>query len=212
MPTKRRTVPRKKRLQPRKSPTQARSQKTVEEILEATARILQKEGVLELSTNKVARVAGVSIGSLYQFFPNKESLLAALVERKILADKTHFERELAGIEEWTFPQQLRRIAEVGIVLHRQEEGLFKIMFEQLQASGQANLAREMNRLFHDILLGLMLRHSRFKTDPKTTSLKARLYATTLLAVWHEQVEESWLAFSVGDVVDHVSGMILADSR
>src|SRR3990172_4782804 len=66
---------------PRKQPKQARSQTTVEAILEATARILAAEGRARLSTNRVAEVAGVSVGSLYQYFPNKDALLAELRRR-----------------------------------------------------------------------------------------------------------------------------------
>jgi len=66
--------------QPRKIPTQARSKRLVASILEATARILRDEGAEAASTNRVAKVAGVSVGSLYQYFPNKESLILALAQ------------------------------------------------------------------------------------------------------------------------------------
>src|SRR5947209_7244958 len=69
------------RTQPRKVAIQARSQATVDAILRATARILVKEGYDRASTNKIAVAAGVSIGSLYQYFPSKEALVAALVEQ-----------------------------------------------------------------------------------------------------------------------------------
>ncbi len=65
---------------PRKKPRQLRSQQTVAAILEATARILVDEGFKGLNTNRVAETAGVSIGSLYQYFPNKEALVLALAE------------------------------------------------------------------------------------------------------------------------------------
>lgn len=65
----------------RKRPTQRRSQRTVDAILQATARILVGEGYKGLNTNRVAEVAGVSIGSLYQYFPNKEALVLALIEQ-----------------------------------------------------------------------------------------------------------------------------------
>src|SRR5258705_13397994 len=74
-------LPNKPRTQPRKVAKQARSQGTVEAILRATARILVKEGYDRASTNKIALVAGVSIGSLYQYFPSKEALEPALIER-----------------------------------------------------------------------------------------------------------------------------------
>lgn len=67
-------------LSPRKAPTQARARATVEAILRASARILTKRGFDGLSTNAVAQLAGVSVGSLYQYFPSKEALIRALVE------------------------------------------------------------------------------------------------------------------------------------
>jgi AcrR family transcriptional regulator len=68
-------------LAPRKAPRQSRSQATVEVILEAAARVLAKESLEGFNTNRVAEVAGISIGSLYQYFPNKAALTAALIER-----------------------------------------------------------------------------------------------------------------------------------
>ena len=72
-------TPEKPRLQARKQPLQARSAATVGVILEAAARILEERGLTGLNTNLVAQRAGVSIGSLYQYFPGKEALLAALI-------------------------------------------------------------------------------------------------------------------------------------
>ena len=68
-------------LAPRKAPKQRRSKATVEAILEATARVLVDEGYEKASTNRIAKVAGVSIGSLYQYFPGKEALVLALVQQ-----------------------------------------------------------------------------------------------------------------------------------
>src|ERR1700693_2443208 len=66
---------------PRKLASQERSRATVDALLEATTRILIKEGYDKASTNRIAEVAGVSIGSLYQYFPSKEALVAAVVAR-----------------------------------------------------------------------------------------------------------------------------------
>lgn len=69
------------RLKPRKSPTQHRAKATVDAIFEATTQVLLSDGLAQLTTNHVAKRAGVSIGTLYQYFPGKEALLYALVER-----------------------------------------------------------------------------------------------------------------------------------
>ena len=66
---------------PRKQPRQSRAQATVEAMLDAAAHILVEAGYEGFNTNKVAEQAGVSIGSLYQYFPNKAALLAALRHR-----------------------------------------------------------------------------------------------------------------------------------
>src|SRR5215467_9198781 len=72
---------RKLQTNPRKVASQERSRLTVDALLEATARVLIKDGYDRASTNRIAAVAGVSIGSLYQYFPSKEALVAAVVGR-----------------------------------------------------------------------------------------------------------------------------------
>ena len=67
----------------RKKPGQARSAATVEAIFEATARILQDQGSAALNTNAIARLAGISIGTLYQYFADKKSILIALARREL---------------------------------------------------------------------------------------------------------------------------------
>src|ERR1700759_2137679 len=66
---------------PRKQASQERSRATVDALVEATARILVREGFDKASTNRIAEAAGVSVGSLYQYFPSKEALVAAVIDR-----------------------------------------------------------------------------------------------------------------------------------
>ncbi|RZI79476.1 MAG: TetR/AcrR family transcriptional regulator [Rubrivivax sp.] len=66
----------------RKQPTQERAHRTIGLIFEATAQIVDKEGAEALSTNKIARLAGVSIGTLYQYFPTKEAIIVAMVSQE----------------------------------------------------------------------------------------------------------------------------------
>lgn len=66
-------------LAPRKAPRQSRSRKTRDAILQAAAGILARDGLSGLTTNHVARAAGISIGSLYQYYPNKQAIITALL-------------------------------------------------------------------------------------------------------------------------------------
>lgn len=75
-------MPRSTAMHPRKSPRQARSQLTVASILEAAAQLLETQGMAGFNTNAVAGRAGVSIGSLYQYFPSKDALTLALLRRE----------------------------------------------------------------------------------------------------------------------------------
>lgn len=76
--------PRSIALKPRKTPVQARSTHTVDAVFEATIQVLLDGGLQRLTTTRVAERAGVSVGTLYQYFPNKEALLAATLERHLL--------------------------------------------------------------------------------------------------------------------------------
>jgi AcrR family transcriptional regulator len=76
----------------RKQPQQARAQETVRAILEATVGILDREGLDAATTTRIAEAAGVSIGSLYQYFSHRDAILGALQDRE-------FERTLAVVEK-----------------------------------------------------------------------------------------------------------------
>jgi AcrR family transcriptional regulator len=86
-------------LNPRKQPSQARSAQTVAVILEAAAHILEVRGFDGYTTNAIAERAGVSIGSLYQYFPSKDAITAALIDREsaTLLDAVARARE---VEDW----------------------------------------------------------------------------------------------------------------
>ena len=104
----------------KKRPKQARACETVEIILQATTHILKREGRQGLTTNRVAEVAGVSIGSLYQYFPNKASLVAALRERY---DAWFLERLVGAVEKFNSEissESLREALRFGIEIHRED--------------------------------------------------------------------------------------------
>src|ERR1700684_3017742 len=72
-------------LKPRKTPRQARSVATVDAIFEATIQVLLADGARGLTTSRVAERAGVSVGTMYQYFPHKQSLLYAVLQQHLAA-------------------------------------------------------------------------------------------------------------------------------
>ena len=93
-------------LEPRKSPVQARSTASVDAMLEATIQVLLQVGKDKLTTTRVAAIAGVSVGTLYQYFPNKSALLQAVL-------KQHFAQIIVAVERacaQQHGQSLRKMA------------------------------------------------------------------------------------------------------
>jgi AcrR family transcriptional regulator len=74
-------MPRRRANDPRKTPRQSRSRDTYDAVLEATARILETKGLEAANTNAIAERAGISVGSLYQYFPGKQAIFAELIRR-----------------------------------------------------------------------------------------------------------------------------------
>ena len=70
-------------IEPRKQPVQGRSTATVEALYQASIQVLLELGYRKLTTTRVAERAGVSVGSLYQYFPNREALIAAVIARHL---------------------------------------------------------------------------------------------------------------------------------
>lgn len=101
-------------LKARKAPKQARSAATVEAILAAAARVLARESLAGFNTNRVAEVAGVSVGSLYQYFPNKAALVAALIEREQARLAEGLEAAVASVAQVPLVEGLSRLAHLAI--------------------------------------------------------------------------------------------------
>jgi AcrR family transcriptional regulator len=120
---------------PRKQPIQARSKTMVESILRATARILVREGYAALTTNAVAEEAGASVGSLYQYFPSKESLVAALLARHIEDTLGPLRRELPALSLLRVEQAVPRFVELMIASHQIDPTLHRVFVEQLPRIG-----------------------------------------------------------------------------
>ena len=96
-------------LEPRKSPVQARSIASVDAILDATIQVLLSVGTERLTTSRVAMRAGVAVGSLYQYFPNKSALIQAVLQR-------HLEGVTAVVERVCREQKGKTLQQMAVAL------------------------------------------------------------------------------------------------
>ncbi len=124
-------------------PKQQRSKDTVDVILAATARVLVKEGFDRASTNRIADAAGVSIGSLYQYFPSKEALVAALVERHIETMSETLEAEMRALAEAPLAIVVRRMVNLMLEAHAIEPELHRVLNEQVPRVGRLHRVHEV---------------------------------------------------------------------
>lgn len=127
---------------PRKRPVQARSRATVEAILDGAAHILVRDGFDRATTTRIAEAAGVGVGSLYQYFPSKEAVIAALIDRHATALQAVFD-ELAPRLAGTLPAEgVAMIVEAATDAHRLHPTLHRVLNEQVPRIG--DLARIRN--------------------------------------------------------------------
>ena len=140
---------------PRKRPRQERSKATVETILAATARVLVKKGFDGLTTNAVAEAAGVSIGSLYQYFPSKEALVAALIEQHIEEMNAAILHELTRVAQLPMSQAVRAVIELTIRAHSVEPELHRVLTEQVPRVGRLARLAEADGICRRMVAGIL---------------------------------------------------------
>lgn len=154
---------------PRKKPLQARSRALYAAILEATARILEDEGLEAANTNTIAERAGVSVGSLYQYFPDKSAIFAEL----IIASETGLGDMLEALVSSTRGQRLEErmalLVQAAVEQQMARPQLARLL-DYLEASMPADpqlLAAEARIL--NLIEQLLLEHSDMIARPATAT-------------------------------------------
>jgi len=179
-------MPRKPVTTPRKIATQERSRATVDSLVEATARILVKEGFDKASTNRIAEVAGVSIGSLYQYFPSKDALVVAVIERHRQELLQTVRGELAQVSTQPIDKAMRRFVAVAVEAHRVDPRLHRVLAEQIPRVGKLEeletFSRENFTLFRAYLEGV-----RDQLGVKDLELASFVCVTAIEALTHNAV-------------------------
>jgi AcrR family transcriptional regulator len=200
---------------PRKRPRQARSRATVEAILEATVRVLVARGYQGTTTIAVAARAGVSVGSLYQYFPNKESLVAALVDRHKAELVACVEAALAAAPEGDPRAAVRAFIRAGIDAHRIHPALHKVLAEQVPRVGRLKAAMDTSKALAARLAAYLARH-RARLAVDDPEVAAFVVETAVEALVHrvviERPEQIGTARLEAEATDLVMGYLFEPRR
>ena len=170
---------------PRKSPRQERSRRTVERILDAAARIFHEQGYAGATTYDIADEAEVSVGSLYQYFPNKDALLVALTKRHIESATTGLADLLSGLSsEADVDIILRSVVDFLVEQHEFDE-LHLLVMHRAPRTHEINLELERTRSqLVDLTSQLLMPRI---DDPQRRSLIARMVVATIDASVHDVI-------------------------
>lgn len=171
---------------PRKSASQERSRLTVEALLEATARVLMKDGYDGASTNKIAAVAGVSIGSLYQYFPSKEALVAAVIDRHMHEMMQAVRDALAKVATRPIEVAARELVSVMLDAHRVNPKLHRVLAEQTPRTGRLENIEAIDREAYALVRGYLEAH-RDELDVADPDVAAFVCVTAVEALTHAAV-------------------------
>ncbi len=128
---------------------------TVKALLEATTHILLEDGIDALTTNRVAEVAGVSIGSLYQYFPNKASLVAALIDQHVSLEVETLAKWFADRTEPVDEPFIRGFINTFIQLHLDDLRLTKILHQQVSFLECRDALRQATDQFQALVFDIL---------------------------------------------------------
>ena len=156
----------------RKAPSQSRAQETVEAVLQATTRILKRDGNEKLNTNRIAEVAGISIGSLYQYFPGKEAILAMLVRRHLESKFAIVDRQLSKNPQAKIETVIHEIIDALVVSKGENSRFEQILEEQIPKLGALKAMKQLD----DIMVSKIVAYlSPYKDEIRMENLDRSVF-------------------------------------
>jgi len=191
---------------PRKRPQQARSRATVAAILEAGARVLVEHGYARASTNRIAQVAGVSIGSLYEFFPSKDAIFTEI--RRRLNDQMLelMGGAMRGVQEMPIPEAVRAGVSTLIAAHCVNPALESALREQVPEHAVADQDERIQGLMHELALSFGRRH-RAELRPANLDVAAFVSMWAAESLAREAANRSPRLAASATFLDEVSDLL-----
>jgi AcrR family transcriptional regulator len=161
--------------EPRKTPVQARAEVTVEAICEATIQVLLSHGAERLTTTRVADRAGVSVGTLYQYYPNKRSLLYAAMEEHLDRVATAVESASKQARNKPLAQMIKQVVEVFVDAKMDRADISVALYKIATDIGGPELVKRANQRMRKAVEALL------HTAPDSESAPDPFAVDTMLA-------------------------------
>lgn len=181
-------MPRKRSIIPRKLPQQDRSRIMVQAILEATTHILTEEGYDKANTNRIAERAGVSVGSLYQYFPNKESLMAALMEQHSNEIAELVESKLSHFFNSPLEIAIPELVKAVVAAHAINPRLHQVLNEEIPRSERLPQMQKADERITELLQTYLTRWSDY-IHPRNLEMAVFILSRTVESLCHSAVIE-----------------------
>jgi AcrR family transcriptional regulator len=157
---------------PRKRPVQSRSKETCEAILAAAARILEERGLEAANTNAIAELAGVGVGSLYQYFPGKEAIFAELIRREERGVVEGLEGLVAGTAGRPLEERLRLLVRVGVEQQLTHPRLARLLDSIETTLPEDETLRALERRILDLIRRVLRDHAdEVEREPSRTTAR-----------------------------------------
>jgi AcrR family transcriptional regulator len=194
----------------RRRPKQRRSRQTVEAVLDAVVRLLKRGGSKTITTNRIAEVAGVSIGSVYQYFPDKRAIFTALHQRHVDQIDRMVQTKLVEHAASSIEELVRAMVEAMVEAHATDPELYELLMTEVphRADGTRDFAVRLHGAF---LLAISSRAHELK---KRRDLDKVVFVVTHMveALSHGAVLRRPASMSLKDAKEEAVRAILAYLR
>ena len=195
------------RVNPRKQPRQQRAQETVRAIMQATAHILIHEGYEKVTTNRLAELAGVSIGSLYQYFPSKEAVVAAVLDEHADQQIQLLAQSTVDLRDAPLEDSVRTYVHAQLEAHMMEPQLHRVLCEQLPRIRGFERIQEINAQATAMVRAFFELH-RARIKPQNLELAAYVCVHAVESVTHAAVLEREKTIHVKELAEEMTQMVL----
>jgi AcrR family transcriptional regulator len=175
-------------------------------LVEATERVLSRDGFHAATTNAIAKVAGVSIGTLYHYFPTKEALVASVVHRMWEAELTAVMLHADAFETQPLPEAIRRAVAALVGEVKTKMALYRSWYTEASHLGELDRGLSMTATAVDFIRQVLERR-RDEVRPKDLAFAADFVVKTALAIARTGARDYEAEMNDGRLAEELSDML-----